>query len=81
MKFTGARAHENETFKYYAYKGIMKLGDEPLGTDGKMMFELKTDIGAIRRVKRFWGCCGWTLTRYLNFYDPRTFYIVARCIH
>lgn len=47
-------------------------GNEPLGTSGKTMFQLKTNRGGIRRAIRALGhrCRVYT---YTNFYDERTF--------
>jgi len=61
--------------KYYAYKGRKPLGREPLGTENKLLFELKTDSGAIRRAIRYLGreC---SVYKYRNFYDDRTFTLV-----
>lgn len=58
--------------KFYAYKGRYPLGKEPLGTFGKMMFELKTREGAIRKVLR---CMGRDVSiySYTSFYNDSTF--------
>lgn len=58
--------------KFYAYKGRMPLGKEPLGTFGKMMFELKTIDGAIRKVLKAYGS-EVSIYRYTNFYRDSTF--------
>ena len=56
--------------KFYAYKQDVGLGKEPLGTDGRMLFELKTVAGAIRRCRSY----GYSrLFSYSNFYDDGTF--------
>lgn len=61
--------------KFYAYKGTAELGKEPLGTSGKMLFELKTVNGAIRRAVRLYGrSC--TIYTYTNFYRDSTFRLV-----
>ncbi len=58
--------------KYYAYKGTYSLGDEPCGSDNKLIFELKTDAGAVRRARRILGavCRAY---RYTVFYNSKTF--------
>jgi hypothetical protein len=57
--------------KFYAYKP-RKDGTEPLGTDGRILFELKTVRGAIRRAKRILGeSC--RVFQYTNFYNDETF--------
>lgn len=35
--------------KFYAYEGRKTLGKEPLGSSGKMMFELKTVQGGFEK--------------------------------
>lgn len=57
--------------KYYAYKPTAQ-GWEPTGTMEKMLFELKTDAGAIRRAHRFYGSTAFVFA-YTNFYDDKTF--------
>jgi len=57
--------------KFYAY--IPKEdGSAPMGTANKLLFELKTHKGAIRRAGRLLGnpFCVFT---YRNFYDSKTF--------
>ncbi len=57
--------------KYYAYKPDDQ-GKEPMGTQNRLLFELKTDIGAIRRAIRPLGpSC--RVFWYTNFYDDTTF--------
>ena len=58
--------------KFYAYKGRYSLGKEPLGTFGKMMFELKTVEGAIRKVTKVYGP-DVSIYSYTNFYRDETF--------
>jgi hypothetical protein len=58
--------------KYYAYRGADELGSEALGTDNKILFELKTDAGARRRARLMLGPA-YRLYRYTNFYDDNTF--------
>lgn len=60
--------------KYYAYKGTASLGSEPCGSDGKMMFELKTDAGAIRKVEKMFK--SFRIYSYTNFFDDKTFRLV-----
>lgn len=60
--------------KYYAYKPD-KDGKEPMGTMTKMLFELKTDAGAIHRAFRQYGTTA-RVYQYTNFYDNSTF----RCV-
>lgn len=58
--------------KYYAYEGRKSLGNEALGTSDKLLFELKTDAGAVRRAINYLGdrC---SVYKYTNFYNDRTF--------
>ncbi len=58
--------------RYYAYKGSFPLGEEPLGTDNRILFELKTHAGARRRAR---GQLGpeFRLYTFTNFYDDSTF--------
>lgn len=57
--------------KFYAYVPD-KNGQEPMGTDKKLLFELKTLYGAIRRATRILGS-EVRVFRYINFYDDMTF--------
>jgi len=59
--------------KFYAYLGSQELGKEPLGTFGKMLFELKTRQGAKNRCRRIWGDKEFRLYTYTNFYNDSTF--------
>ena len=63
--------------KFYAYKGNYELGKEPLGTFDKMMFELKTTKGALRRCYQCFKT-DFRLYYYSNFYDNKTFKEVKR---
>ena len=58
--------------KFYAYCGKEDLGKESLGTSGRLLFELKTIAGAIRRCQRLFGN-GFRLYSYTNFYRDETF--------
>lgn len=60
--------------KFYSYTPD-KNDNEPCGTEGKMIFELKSLRGAINR-------CNITgrpykLYTYTNFYDDKTFQLIA----
>jgi len=46
---------------------------EPCGSDGKMIFELKTVQGAIRRCTKLYTEKEFKLFTYTNFYDNKTF--------
>ena len=61
--------------KYYAYIP-RDDGTEPIGSENKTMFELKTNAGAIRRCKRYFGNKRFRLHTYTNFYDDITFRLV-----
>ena len=58
--------------KYYAYKGRATFGKEPVGSGGKLLFQLKTDAGAVRRAIKYLGreC---SVFKYTNFYYNGTF--------
>ena len=58
--------------KFYACVPDEK-GNEPLGTAGKFLFELKTVGGAIRKRLRFYGNKTFRLYNYTNFYRDSTF--------
>lgn len=62
--------------KFYAYKGDYEIGHEPCGTEGKLMFELKTTRGAIKRVRGIFKSSPFKLYTYTNFYDDNTFRVV-----
>ncbi len=55
---------------YYAYKPNNQ-GKEPMGTQDCLLFELKTDMGAIRRAVRILGQTAKVFS-YINFYDTST---------
>jgi len=57
--------------QYYAYKPD-DSGKEPMGTSGRMLYELKTDKGAIRRAVRQYGQSARVFS-FLNFYKNSTF--------
>ena len=57
--------------KYYAYKPTID-GKEPTGTMTRILFELKTHAGAIRRALRIYGTTV-RVFHYRNFYDNGTF--------
>jgi hypothetical protein len=57
--------------KYYAYIPT-ENGKEPLGTEKRALFELKTDKGAIRKAKRILGN-NIKLFRYFMFQDESSF--------
>lgn len=58
--------------KFYSYKGIAPLGQEPLGTSHRRLDELKTVQGVINRnIKRGWS--SFTIYSYTNLYDDKTF--------
>ena len=57
--------------KFYAYIPT-KDGKEPMGTADKLLFELKTTRGAIKRTRKHLGP-RYMLFRYTNFYDDKTF--------
>ena len=56
--------------KFYAY--LDENGKEILGSDNKILFELKTYNGARRRAVRILGA-GVRVFSYRNFYDEKTF--------
>lgn len=57
--------------KFYAYKPDSN-GNEPMGTSGRILFELKTVRGAIRRARRMLGN-NIKVFHYTNFYNGKTF--------
>lgn len=62
---------------FYAYKGKHALGNEPLGTDNKMIIkDLKSVRGAIKRCKSMWGQ-NFKLYSYTEFYNNHTFKEIA----
>jgi hypothetical protein len=58
--------------KFYAFKGNHELGAEPCGTEGRILFELKTFWGARRKARALLGPV-YKLFTYSNFYDDKTF--------
>jgi hypothetical protein len=62
---------------FYAYISHVELGHEPLGTDGRMLFCLKTTRGAIKHVSRQWKA-KWSLYTYSNFFDDSTFKLIQK---
>jgi hypothetical protein len=59
---------------YYAYVPD-KDGREPLGTAGRIRFELRTNSGAIRRARRLLGD-KVVVSSYTNFYIDETFKVI-----
>ena len=56
------------------------MSDEPLsyGTSRRFIWrDLKTTRGAINRLRPYEGVTGWKLFTFTNFYDDRTFRLVA----
>jgi hypothetical protein len=62
--------------KYFAYIP-REDGSEPMGTEHKILFELKTMRGAIRRARRSLGD-RFKLYSYTKFYDDKTFKLIKR---
>lgn len=61
--------------KFYATTAVN--GKEPLGTEGKLLFELQTTGGGIRRACRYIHFpVAFRLYIYTNFYDEKTFKLV-----
>jgi hypothetical protein len=58
--------------KFYAYIPTVR-GKEPTGSANKLLFELRTIEGAIRRAKRILNTDNFQLYSYSNFYDNKTF--------
>lgn len=63
--------------KFYAYKGHAALGEEPLGTNNKLLFELKTVRGAINRARVAFGNDDFSLFTYTNMYDNKTYHNIG----
>lgn len=59
--------------RFYAYEGNAPLGSEKLGTEGKLVFELKTIRGAKGRCNKAYGTRKYQLYSYTNFYNPASF--------
>ena len=54
--------------------------DEPLGTDNRMIWkDLKTVHGAVSRIQEYLKAQekGWKIFSFTNFYDNKTFKLVA----
>lgn len=60
--------------KFYAYIPT-KEGKEPCGTFGRLLFELKTVKGAVRRCEKYLGE-KWRLYVYTDLYDDSTMHHV-----
>ena len=60
--------------KFYAYR-LTDGGGEPTGSANRLLFELKTVKGGIRRAVKQLGKYGRNirLFSYTNFYDIKTF--------
>jgi hypothetical protein len=58
--------------KFYAYKGDYPFGKEPLGCDGRLIFELKTIRGALKRCYQYLGS-PFKLFSFTNIYNDATF--------
>jgi len=63
--------------KFYAYIPTDE-GREPMGTEHRTIFELKTIKGAIKHAKRRLGSTNFRLYIYWNFYDNSTFKLVYK---
>jgi hypothetical protein len=61
--------------KFYACRGTKPLGIE-VGSSDRLMFELKTYSGAIRKCERYYKGESFSLYRYINFYDYKTFKLI-----
>lgn len=61
---------------FYAYHGHWQLGQEPLGSDRKLIFYLKTIRGAKNRCKAAYNGEPYRLYTFTNFYDNSTFRLV-----
>jgi hypothetical protein len=59
--------------KFYAYIPD-EDGREPLGTNNKLLFELKTKKGAFNRTKRIFESENFRLFWYTNFYNDSSFH-------
>lgn len=63
---------------FYCVSGRYTLGQEPLGSNGRLIWkDLKTKQGAIKRAKRVYPQ-GFTLWGFSNFYDDRSFRLIAQ---
>ena len=62
---------------FYVYRGNYPLGQEPLGTDSRLVFkDLKTIKGVLNRVRQCWGDVPCRVYSFTNFYDDSTFSLV-----
>lgn len=62
---------------YYAYQSNAPLGQEPLGTDKKDIWQdLTTDRGAIMRANRIWPKGPIRIYAFRNFYRNETFRLI-----
>ena len=58
--------------KFYTYLPD-KNGKEPMGTENRLLFELKTIKGAAERCRRIFKTNNFKLFSYTNFYDNESF--------
>ncbi len=59
---------------WYIYKGNFPLGEEPVGSDGRLIFrDLKTIRGVMNRIRNVLGDVPCRVYSFTNFYDNRTF--------
>lgn len=65
--------------KFYAYIPDSD-GKEPFGTDNRMLFELKTQEGAMRHAIRYFGPTVRLFT-YTDIFDDSTFNEVVIHVH
>jgi len=62
---------------FYVYKGNEELGNEKLGTSGRMLWrDLKTTRGAIRRARSIFKGKPFMIYTFSNFYNDNTFSLV-----
>lgn len=68
--------------KFYAYLGTAELGQEPCGTENKILrqhSEYKTIRGFMRHgIPESWRGRAYRVYTFTNFYDPSTFTLVHR---
>lgn len=63
--------------KLYCYKGNYDLGCEPLGTEGRHIFnDLQTIRGAKNRLIKWYNYNHFRIYTYSNFYDDKTFRLI-----
>jgi len=58
--------------EFYAYAGNKRLGEEGLGSERRVLMNLKTVRGAMKRCRKIFPG-GFMLYRYRNFYQDETF--------